>query len=112
MANYFVINNKFRPYSFDELIKPYQMYGEEYKAQEAALDAAREKEFSPDYLDKDLDKPAYDMYTKATNELKAASDELATRGLSSNLRGRIKTTARDYQSTMKSLTDAQAKLDA
>ena len=31
MANYFVIDNTFRPYSFDELIKPYQMYGEAYK---------------------------------------------------------------------------------
>ena len=50
MANYFVIDNTFRPYSFDELVKPYQMYGEAYKQQEALLDAARDKEFSADML--------------------------------------------------------------
>ena len=25
------INSEFKPYSFDELIKPYQIYGQEYK---------------------------------------------------------------------------------
>ena len=112
MANYFVINNKFKPYSFDELIKPYQIYGQVYKEQEAAIDTAREKEFSPDLLDKDLDAPAYNMYNAATAGLQAASDELATKGLSSDLRGRIRTAAKDYKRTMDSLNTAQVKLDA
>lgn len=112
MANYFVINNKFRPYSFDELIKPYQIYGQAYKEQEALLDAAREKEFSPDYLDQKLDSAAYNMYNQATQNLQAASDELATKGLSAGLRGRIRTTARDYQRTMGALTEAQQRLYA
>lgn len=112
MANYFVIDNTFRPYSFDELIKPYQMYGEAYKQQEALLDAAREKEFSADRLDKELDKEAYDMYTQATSGLRAASDELATRGLSAKLRGTIRNTARDYQTTMATLNQAQTELAA
>ena len=112
MANYFVIDNTFRPYSFDELIKPYQMYGEAYKQQEALLDAAREKEFSPDNLDKDADAVAYDMYNNAAAGLKAASDELATRGLSSKLRSQIRTTARDYKRTMDNLNQAQERLFA
>lgn len=110
MANYFVIDNTFRPYSFDELVKPYQMYGEAYKQQEALLDAAREKEFSADMLDAEQDKAAYDMYNAATGRLKAASDELATKGLSSKLRGDIRTTARDYKRTMDSLNAAQTAL--
>ena len=112
MANYFVIDNTFRPYSFDELVKPYQMYGEAYKQQEALLDAARDKEFSADMLDAEQDKVAYDMYNAATNRLKAASDELATKGLSSKLRGDIRTTARDYKRTMDALTTAQTRLMA
>lgn len=112
MANYFVINNKFRPYSFDELIKPYQIYGQAYKEQEALLDAAREKEFSPDYLDAAQDAAAYNMYNTATQNLQAASDELATKGLSAGLRGRIRTTARDYQRTMGALNEAQQRLYA
>lgn len=112
MANYFVINNKFRPYSFDELIKPYQIYGQAYKEQEAMLDAAREKEFSPDYLDQTQDAAAYNMYTSASQQLQAASDELATKGLSAGLRGRIRTSARDYKRTMDALNEAQNRLYA
>lgn len=112
MANYFVINSKFKPYSFDELIKPYQMYGQAYKEQEALIDAAREKEFSPDYLDQTQDAAAYNMYNTATQNLQAASDELATKGLSSGLRGRLRTVAKDYQRTMGALNTAQAQLAA
>jgi len=112
MANYFVINNKFRPYSFDELIKPLQLYGQAYKEQEAVLDAARDKEFSPDYLDQNQDAVAYNMYTDASQQLQSAADELATQGLSAGLRGRIKTTARDYKRTMDALNEAQTRLYA
>jgi len=112
MANYFVINNKFRPYSFDELIKPYQMYGEAYKEQEAALDAAAAKEFSPDYLDQNLDSKAYNMYNNATTGLKNISDELAASGLSTGLKSRLKSTAKDYSRTMTALNDAQDRLNA
>lgn len=112
MANYFVIDNTFRPYSFDEIVKPYQMYGEAYKQQEALLDAAREKEFSPENLDQEQDRVAYEMYNNAASGLRAASDELATRGLSSGLRSRIRTTARDYKSTMDMLNKAQERLYA
>ena len=112
MANYFVINNKFKPYSFDELIKPYQMYADEYRRQEAALDAAREKEFSSTYLNPDLDKEAYTMYNQATGDLKSVSDELSSKGLSAGLRSRIRSTARDYKNTMDALNTAQARLYA
>jgi len=112
MANYFVIDSTFNPYSFDELVKPYQMYGQAYREQEAMLDAAREKEFSPDSLDQVQDAIAYNMYNNASNSLRAASDELATRGLSSDLRSRIRTTARDYKTTMENLNSAQERLYA
>lgn len=112
MANYFVINNKFKPYSFDELIRPYQIYGQAYKEQEALLDDAMANEFSPDNLDATQDKAAYDMYNAADQGLRAVSDELATRGLSPQLRNRLKNTAKEYKKTMTSLTNAQEQLNA
>lgn len=108
---YVVVNSKYNPFTFDELIKPYTMYEDAYEKQEAVLDAAREKEFT-DYLDQQLDPEAYNMYNTASTGLKAVSDELATRGLSPELRGRIKSVARDYKSTMDTLNTAQTKLNA
>lgn len=108
---YVVVNSKYNPFTFDELIKPYTMYEDAYEKQEAVLDAAREKEFT-DYLDQQLDPEAYNMYNTASTGLKAVSDELATKGLSPELRGRIKSVARDYKSTMDTLNTAQTKLNA
>lgn len=108
---YVVVNSKYNPFTFDELIKPYTMYEDAYEKQEAVLDAAREKEFT-DYLDQQLDPEAYNMYNTASTGLKAVSDELATKGLSPELRGRIRSVARDYKSTMDTLNTAQTKLNA
>jgi len=108
---YVVVNSKYNPFTFDELIKPYTMYEDAYEKQEAVLDAAREKEFT-DYLDQQLDPEAYNMYNTASTGLKAVSDELATKGLSPELRSRIKSVARDYKSTMDTLNTAQTKLNA
>lgn len=109
---YMVVNSRYNPFTFDEMIKPYQMYETAYREQEAAIDAAREKEFSGSNLDQTLDKTAYDMYNSAATSLKGVADELATNGLSPELRGRIKSVARDYKTTMDTLNDAQDRLIA
>lgn len=109
---YMVVNSRYNPFTFDEMIKPYQMYETAYREQEAAIDAAREKEFSGSNLDQTLDKTAYDMYNSATTSLRGVADELATNGLSPELRGRIKSVARDYKTTMDTLNEAQNRLIA
>ena len=63
-------------------------------------------------VDQTLDRTAYDMYNSATTSLKGVADELATNGLSPELRGRIKSVARDYKTTMDALNDAQTRLYA
>lgn len=97
MANYFVMDSTFRPYTFDELMKPYQMYAQEYDKQEALLNEARDKEFAAENLDAVADEEAYKLYNTATNNLRAVSDELATRGLTTGLRSRLQSTAKDYK---------------
>lgn len=108
---YLTVNSQFTPYTFDELLKPFAIYDSAYKEQEALIDAAREKEFSSS-LNPELDSVAYGMYNTASSRLKSVSDELAANGLSTDLRSRIRSTARDYKTTMGILNDAQQRLYA
>ena len=109
---YLTVDARFNPYTFDELLKPFAMYDAAYREQEALIDAAREKEFSANYLNPEQDAAAYNMYNNAANSLRAVSDELASRGLSSDLKSRIRSTARDYKTTMNALNTAQGRLAA
>ena len=109
MGNYFVLDSKFTPYTFEELIKPYQMYNEAYKEQEAALDAAAEKEFTDSLREGSVSET---LFNNAVGNLKSVSDELATKGLVQGIRGRIKNATRDYKRSMDILTSAQKQLNA
>ena len=111
MANYFVLDSKFTPYTFEELIKPYQLYNEAYKEQEAALDAAAENEFASANIGEG-DTLAKSLYDAATGKLSSLSEELATKGLTAGIRARVKSTARDYKNTMNNLKTAQTNLNA
>lgn len=106
---YLTINSTFTPYSFDELIKPFAMYDTAYREQEAYLDAARELDNSGGMFNQESTPIAYGMYSTANDSLKAISDELATNGLSSDLKSRLRNTVRDYRSTMKTLNSAQER---
>lgn len=106
---YLTINSTFTPYSFDELIKPFAMYDTAYREQEAYLDAARELDNSGGMFNQESTPIAYGMYSTANDSLKAISDELATNGLSSDLKSRLRNTVRDYRSTMKTLNNAQER---
>lgn len=110
---YLAVNSKFNPYTFDELLKPFAMYDAAYREQEALLDSiATEGGFSGDYLNQDLDRDAYQIYSAANDRLRAVSDRLATNGLSSQLRSDIRNTVRDYKQSMNTLNTAQAQLTA
>lgn len=111
MANYFVLDSKFTPYTFEELIKPYQLYNEAYKEQEAALDAAAENEFASANIGEG-DTLARSLYDAATGKLSSLSEELATKGLTAGIRAKVKSTARDYKNTMNNLKTAQDALNA
>ena len=105
---YIVGKSAFNPFSFQELLVPLQMYSQEYKETEDLLDKTLEERFT-DALTPGSQ--AAKMYQTAENNLRGLSDELATQGLSSGLRSRLKSIARDYKQTMSQLTTAQAKLN-
>lgn len=105
---YIVGKSAFNPFSFQELLVPLQIYSQEYKETEDLLDKTSDLRFT-DALTPGSQ--AATMYQTAENNLRGLSDELATQGLSSGLRSRLKSAARDYKQTMGQLTTAQTKFN-
>lgn len=63
MAQYLTINSTFKPYTFEEMLKPLQMYGEEYTRQEAALNELQTKaDMWKNIVNETNDPKAYKMY--------------------------------------------------
>lgn len=81
-GNMIVLNSKFNPYSFDEMLKPLQIYGQEYKAQEE--ERSKFETLSAQWknkLNKNLDTKAYTQYEGYMNKLQQQASDLATNGL-------------------------------
>ena len=97
MANYFVLDNEFRPYSFDELVKPYQMYGQAYKEQEAILGNLEGQAASLEAaLSKENDPIAYATYTNYLNQVKQAANDIATKGLNAESRRKARALSSEF----------------
>lgn len=101
MANYFVLDNTFDPYSFDELLKPYLMYRDAYKEQEAAADKLESDAATlASAISKTYDPNAYQTYNLYLDRVRQAADDLATNGLTLNSRRAITSLGRDYNSSI------------
>lgn len=83
MANYsLVINSQFKPYTFDELVKPYQMYGQAYREQEDALTELESKANIWERLaNSAIDQDTYNVYKSYADDVRAQADQIAQRGL-------------------------------
>lgn len=83
MANYsLVVNSKFRPYSFDELVKPYMMYGQAYDEQQNQLsDLAVKSNVWKGLANEQTDPTAYKMYKTYADDLETRAGMLAKEGL-------------------------------
>jgi len=102
---YLVVNSKYNPFSYDELVKPLVDYTNEYNRQEELSNALLEKAASLGDLSPDVDKEAYDAYNNWKNELKAASDQLSANGLSPETRQTIRRLNSEYSSGLSPLVD-------
>lgn len=96
---YVVVNSKFTPFTYDELVKPLVDYTTAYEKQEAAynklLDDAGAVEA---FINKDNAPTSWGVYSKFRDKLRAQADELATKGLSSKLRRDLMNSGADYRS--------------
>ena len=83
MANYnLVVNSKFKPFSFERYIQPYQIYGQAYREVEDALGELTAKAGVWENLANEQTDPyAYNMYKTYANDLEAQAAQLAREGL-------------------------------
>lgn len=105
MARYIINKAQFKPYSFDEYLKPYQLMTDEYNLRESLLgqleegSAEIEAELQPNTR-------AHSMYTNYMSDLKKASDDLADLGLKGINRKNIYNLASRYKSEIDNIKKA------
>ncbi len=122
MANYnVVIGSKFKPYSYEEYVKPLIDQTEAHIALENQYaDLATKAGVWEGILNTDLDKDTYAEYTKYSQDLEEQANNLATQGLSINSRQAIANMKKRYSNDIvpieqsynkrRELADEQRKL--
>lgn len=88
MANYWITNNaKFRPFSYDEMIRPVEKMYTEHKGVEEGLAELQTKAGIWEGLaNEQTDPVTYAQYKRYADELKMAADDLAMNGLNARSR--------------------------
>ena len=83
MARVIINSTKFTPFSFEEMLKPIAIYGQEYRAQEDALSELNTKASIWEGMANEQSDPyAYKMYKKYADDLESRAGQLAREGLS------------------------------
>ena len=110
MANYsLVANTQFKSRSFDDLIRPYAMYTQEYRAQEDALaELATKADVWQGLANEQTDPVAYAQYTNYANSLKDQASVIADRGLDPSSRQAMLNLKRRYASEIVPIEQAYA----
>ena len=100
MKNYsLVANSQFKARSFDDLLRPYAMYTQEYRAQEDAIaDLATKADIWAGLANEQTDPVAYAQYMNYANDLKDQAAIMADRGLNPSSRQAILNLKRRYAS--------------
>ena len=100
MPNYdLVANTQFKARSFGDMIRPYAMYTQEYRAQEDAIaDLATKADVWAGLANEQTDPVAYAQYTNYANALKDQAAVMADRGLNPSSRQAMLNLKRRYSS--------------
>lgn len=117
-----VIDSKFRPFSYDELIKPLLQYKEVYDKVEADYsDLVAQTEQWKDIANQTQSPEAYAMYSKFSNDLNKVVDDFS-KGMTIKNRGQLLAMKRRYARDIKpienaanrrkELADEQRRIDA
>lgn len=124
MANYsLVVDSNFQPFSFERYIQPYQIYGQEYKAQEDVLsELATKAGIWENLANEQADPDTYKMYKKYSDDLAMQAEQLAREGLNPLSRQNMLNMKRRYSNEIvpienaynrrQALIDEQRKLSA
>lgn len=100
MPNYNLqINSQFQPFSFDELVKPYIMYGQAYKETESAYtDLNSKASIWENLANQQTDPIAYGKYKAFSDDLREQANILASEGLTPAVRNSLNTLRGRYSS--------------
>lgn len=115
MANYsFVIDSSFKPFSFQEMLAPWVMYGNAYEKTEEAYNDLSKKAGDFEYLSKTLPEGsrAREIYEGYANDLKIQAEDLVRNGLNMRNRAALTGLKGRYSSEIGRLEKADAALRA
>ena len=104
---YLVTNNTFNPYSFDEMVKPLNMYKQAYDQAMNQYDSLGQLAGEWEKLGKeDPQSNAYKNYQAYMKGLDEAANDLSSNGLNSNVRNRIRGLNQSYKQTINPIAEA------
>jgi hypothetical protein len=96
-TNYTVTTARFTPFSFDEILKPYQIYNQEYNRQEESLgDLNTKTSIWDNIIDPIRDERAYKVFKGYSDELESLAGSLARGENLNNTRRALNKLKRDY----------------
>lgn len=100
MANTFITNtSKFKPFSFQEMLQPYQIYTDAYNKADEELNALLEDAATKGFNFAPQDTAEAAAYNTIIDRIKTASDQLAS-GLNPQLSKEINQLNKDYRKVM------------
>lgn len=108
MANYSIVSNaRFTPFSFDEMVKPFQMYGEYYAQQEQLASSLAEQAAEwGQKANETTDPITYQKYKSFEADLNRQSDRLLRQGLTPGLRADLQRMRKRYATEINPIKDA------
>ena len=111
MANYIVSNATFTPYTYEELIKPYENYLKEYAETEAGLASLAEQAAAAGgFTDVYLGEAAQTAYNKYNEALNTLANDFYQQGYSSAVKRRAIQSKADYKSQIEPIINADTAI--
>ena len=108
---YITLNSQFRPFTYDELVKPLQDYGEAYReVEEQYATLAQQTEAWKNIATQENSPEAYAMYKKYSDELNAVVEDFS-RGMTLQNRGQLMGLKSRYSSEIGAIERASEALE-
>lgn len=109
---YITLNSQFRPFTYDELVKPLQDYGEAYReVEEQYATLAQQTEAWKNIVTQENSPKAYAMYKKYSDELNAVVEDFS-RGMTIQNRSKLSGLKSRYASEITPIADAYNAMQA
>ena len=107
---YLTLNSQFKPFTYDELVKPLQDYGEAYREVEKQYnDLAQQTEAWKNIATQENSPEAYAMYKKYADELNAVVSDFS-KGMTIQNRGKLSSLKSRYASEITPISNAYTAL--